>query len=312
MPVLVQRVKEKAEEIIYNRLGTNIAPGEPEFVPGKKIWVVPLELDLPRVIDDKRTGNLNYVVFRLGKIGTMKIDDKFLRPVETPKRGELNEAVEEKLIHIRNKVESLLVQTASLQFARLVSLKHMMSPLESLVTTVLKRDSYHLPDRHNQIWRSVLNYVELLMKRELLVREGNEVRPAALLQAIHQETKSDVSQTLELVLKEVIEKEYETVYRDYKIKILHPYVQISSAYYDYALSAHDLIALSEEDLWDAYSNLYGGFSKKRWFRFDNYLRELSDENVKLLNQVDAGVWEGDRAIFEKLESGYEGFGGLSS
>ncbi len=312
MPVLVERVKEKAEEIIYNRLGTNIAPGEPEFVPRKRIWIVPLELDLPRVIDDKRSGNLNYMVFRLGKIGAIKIDDKFLKPVETPKRTELNQTVEERLIQIRNRVESLLVQTASLQFARLVSLKHMMSPLESLVTTVLKRDSYHLPDKHSTIWRSVLNYVELLVKRELLVREGNEVKPAALLQAIHQEVHSDINQTLELVLKEVIEKEYKTVYHDYKIKILHPYVQISSTYYDYALSAHELIALSEEDLWDAYSSMYGSFSKKRFFRFDNYLRELSDERVKLLSQVEAGVWEGDRAVFEKLESDYGSFGGLTS
>ncbi len=312
MPVLVQRVKEKAEEIIYNKLGTNIAPGEPEFVAGKRLWVVPLELDFPMVIDDKRTGNLNYVVFRLGKIGALKIDDRFLKPLETPRRTDLNQAVEEKLVNIRNKVESLLVQTASLQFARLVSLKHMMSPLESLVTTVLKRDSYPLPDKHRAMWRSVLNYIELLVKRELLVREGDDVKPAGLLQEIHQTVKGDINQTLELVLKEVIEKEYETIYHDYKIKILHPYVQISSAYYDYALSAHELIALSEEDLWDAYSNMYGGFSKKRWFRFDNYLRELSDDKVKLLNQVETGVWEGDRAVLEKLESDYGNFGGLTS
>jgi hypothetical protein len=312
MPVLVERVREKAEEIIYNRLGTNIAPGEPEFFAGNKLWVVPLELDLPRVIDDKRTGNLSYVVFRLGKIGALKIDDRFLKPVETPKRTDLNQAVEEKLVNIHNKVESLLVQTASLQFARLVSLKHMMSPLETLVTKVLKRDSIPLPDKHSAMWRSVFNYVELLVKRELLVREGDEVKPAGLLQEIHQTVEGDINKTLELVLKEVIEKEYETVYHDYKIKILHPYVQISSAYYDYALSAHELIALSEEDLWDAYSNLYGGFSKKRWFKFDNYLRELSDDKVKLLNQVETGIWEGDRDVLEKLESTYENFGGLTS
>ena len=312
MPVLVQRVREKAEEIIYNKLGTNIAPGEPEFVPSKKVWIVPLELDLPRVIDDRRTGNLNYMVFRLGSIGTLKIDDRFLKAVETPKRTDLNDTVEERLAHIREKVESLLVQTASLQFARLVSLKHMMSPLESLVTTVLKRDSYPLPDKHSSIWRSVLNYVELLVKQELLVREGDTVKPAGLLQQIHQTVNGDINQTLELVLKDVIEKEYETVYHDYKIKILHPYVQISSAYYDYALSAHDLIALSEEDLWDAYTNQYSGFSKKRWFRFDNYLRELSDDRVKLLNEVETGVWEGDRDVLEKLQKGYENFGGLAS
>jgi hypothetical protein len=312
VPLLASRVRAKAEEIIYNRIGTNVAPGKPEYVQekGKGFWSVPLEVDLPRVIEDKRTGKLNYVVFHLGNLGLLQIDDRTLQPTETPKRSDLNSAIEEKLLHIRNQVENLLLQTASLQFARLVSIKHMMTPLSNLITSVLKHDSYNIPETQ-ATWRSVLAYAKFLEKKGFILRDGNEVRPSAILQELYQKVGADIDSTLEYVLTDVIKNNYETVYKDFRVTALSPYVQISSSYYDYALSAHDLIALSEDDLWDAYSTLYGSTSTKRHFRFDDYLRELSHETVGLLRHNE-GFWQGDEKVFERLSNNFESLGGIVS
>ncbi len=311
MPLDAAKVKAKAEEIIYNRLGTNLAPGDPEFIATKKAWSIPLEVDLPRVIEDKRTRKLNYVVFHLGKIGSLEIDDRFLKPLGLPSRSDLNSAIEEQLLRIRAKVEDLLLHTASLQFARLVSIKHMMTPLSNLVTSVLKHDSYPLPSTQST-WRSVVSYANFLEKKGFLIRDGSEIRPSALLQSLYQKLGANIDITIEHVLKEIIEKDYETIYRDFRIKTLSPYVQISSTYYDYALSARDLIELSEDDLWEAYSTLYGATSKKRHFRFDDYLRELGQENISLLRQTESGFWQGDEKVFEKLEHTFASLGGLVS
>src|SRR5207302_8847655 len=98
-----------------------------------------------------------------------------------------------------------------------------------------------------------------------------------------------------------IENDYETIYRDFKIKTLSPYVQISSTYYDYALSVHDLIELSEDDIWEAYSTLYGTASKKRHFRFDDYLLELGQESISLIRKTESINWQGEDKVLDTLE-----------
>jgi len=311
VPIDSAKVKAKAEEIIYNRLGTNLAAGQPEFMEKRRVWTVPLELDLPRVVEDKRTKELKYVVFHLGNVGALEIDNRILKPIGIPRRSDLNTVVEDKLLSIRSKVENLLLHTASLQFAKLVSIKHMMTPLANLITSVLKHDSYALQSGQST-WRSVVSYSNLLEKKDFLVRDGNEVRPSAMLQTLYQELGGDLDGTIEHVLKSIIENDYETIYRDFKIKTLSPYVQISSTYYDYALSVHDLIELSEDDIWEAYSTLYGTASKKRHFRFDDYLRELGQESINLLRQTESGYWQGDEKVFETLEHDFASLGGFAS
>jgi hypothetical protein len=311
VPIDPGKVKAKAEEIIYNRLGTNLAPGEPKYLETKHTWSVPLEFDLPRVVEDKRTKQLKYVVFHLGNIGSIEIDSRVLKPVGIPRRSDLNSTVEDKLLQIRSKVENLLLHTASLQFAKLVSIKHMMTPLANLVTSVLRHDRFALPSTQST-WRSVVSYANLLEKKDFLVRDGTELRPSATLQSLYQKLGGDLDSTIEHVLKDIIENDYEVIYSDFRIKTLSPYVQISSTYYDYALSVHDLIELDEDDLWDAYSTVYGTASSKRHFRFDDYLRELGQESINLLRQTESGYWQGDEKVFETLEHNLASLGGVVS
>jgi hypothetical protein len=78
------------------------------------------------------------------------------------------------------------------------------------------------------------------------------------------------------------------------------------------LSVHDLIELDEDDLWEAYSTVYGTASSKRHFRFDDYLRELGQESINLLRQTEAGYWQGDEKVFETLEHNFASLGGVVS
>jgi hypothetical protein len=158
----------------------------------------------------------------------------------------------------------------------------------------------------------VVSYANLLEKKDFLVRDGTEVRPSATLQSLYQKLGGDLDSTIEHVLKDIIENDYEVIYSDFRIKTLSPYVQISSTYYDYALSVHDLIELDEDDLWEAYSTVYGTASSKRHFRFDDYLRELGQESINLLRQTEAGYWQGDEKVFETLEHNFASLGGVVS
>jgi len=299
-------VLAKTEEIIYNKLGTNIGAGRPvleaKTIDDKKkqFWIVPLEADYPRIIKDQRTGTLKYVVFHIGKVGEIVFEPRRGRPLRVPKRGNLDYTIGEELTRIRTRIENLLLRTASLQFARLVHMKHIMSPLLNLITSILKHDMFEMPDLESRRGQNLLRYVDLLKKRDFVHLTGSIVRPSADLQDLFQRTNENYSRTIEYVLKDMIENEYDTIYRQYKVKVLFPYIQISSSYYDYALSARDLIAMSEEDLWFAYSSLYRKVSSRRKFRFVEWLRELSQEGVGLLYESPQGAYQGNSKIFAKM------------
>ena len=299
-------VLAKTEEIIYNKLGTNIGAGSPvlqsKTIEDKKkqFWIVPLEADYPRIVKDQRTGTLKYVVFHIGKVGEIVFEPKRGKPLQVPKRSNLDYIIGEELTRIRTRIENLLLRTASLQFARLVHMKHIMSPLLNLITSILKHDIFEMPNLETRRGQNLLRYVDLLKKRNFVHLTGSILRPSGDLQSLFQRTNKNYSRTIEYVLKDMIENEYDTIYRQYKVRVLFPYIQISSSYYDYALSARDLIAMSEEDLWFAYSSLYRKFSSRRRFRFVEWLRELSQEGVGLLNETSRGAYQGNHKIFTRM------------
>jgi len=296
----------KAKEIIYNKLGTNLGARSPILQSKiikdkeKQFWIVPLEADYPRIIEDQRTGTLKYVIFHIGKVGEIVFETKKGKPLQVPRRSNLDYAIGEELTRIRTRIENLLLRTASFQFAKLVHMKHIMSPLLNIITNILKHNEFELPDMETKRGQNIIRYVELLEKRKFIHLKEPIVYPSADLQSLFQETGENYSRTLEYVLKDIIENEYDIVYRKYKVRVLFPYIQISSSYYDYALSAQDLIAMSEEDLWFAYSSLYRKFSSRRRFRFVEWLRELSQEGVELLYETPRGAYQGNRQIFAKM------------
>ena len=299
-------VLAKAKEIIYNKLGTNLGAGSPILQSKivndkeKQFWIVPLEADYPRVIKDQRTGALKYIIFHIGKVGEIVFETKRGKPLQVPRRSNLDHTIGEELTRIRTRIENLLLRTASFQFAKLVHMKHIMSPLLNLITSVLKHGEFEAPDVETKRGQNILRYIDLLEKRKFIHLRGSIVYPSGDLQSLFQETDENYSRTLEYVLKDIIENEYDTIYRRFKVRVLFPYIQISSSYYDYALSAQDLIAMSEEDLWFAYSSLYRRFSSRRRFRFVEWLRELSQEGVELLYETPKGAYQGNSEIFAKM------------
>lgn len=310
MPIDKEWVINKTNEIIYNRFGMNIGPGEPqlqsEIRGGKErhYWIVPLEVDYPRIIEDQSTRTRRYVVFHLGKLSEVKFDADRGEPLELPARTFLSNSVQKELVRIRDRVERLMVRTASYNLARLVSLKHMMSPLSNLVTTSLRRGSYLLPDELSTRRSKIQKYVDLLVNRGLLIFDQGIVEPSPTLWELYDRLQKDYSGVIEHALKDIIENSYDTLYETHNIRILHPYIQISSSYYDYALSAQDLVAMSEDDLWEAYWGLYKTYSERRRFRFDDYLRELSQEGVDILVEAGKGAWKGSEDIFERMQKDF--------
>jgi len=309
LPIDKEWVLNKMNAIIYNRFGTNIGPGEPRLITEisddkeKQYWLVPLEVDYPRIIEDRMTGTRRYIVFHLGKLSEVKFDADQGKPLELPERTLLSAIVKRELMQIRERVEKLMVRTASYNLAKLVSLKHMMSPLSNLITSSLRREAYVLPDMASMRRQHIQKYVDLLVDRKFVVHEKDVIEPSPTLWELFQ-ARNDYSYAIECVLKDIIENAYEILYDKYNIRVLHPYIEISSSYYDYALSAQELVALSTEDLWEAYSGLYMAFSERRRFRFDDYLRELSQQDVDILEETEKGAWKGNKTIFDKMRQDF--------
>jgi len=46
------------------------------------------------------------------------------------------------------------------------------------------------------------------------------------------------------------------------------------------------------------------FSERRRFRFDDYLRELSQQDVDILEETEKGAWKGNKTIFDKMRQDF--------
>jgi hypothetical protein len=300
-PVVRQEIiTKKVSQILYNRLGTNLGSGEPylETLGNRQVWVVPLLADCPRIINDRRTESLKHIIYRIGEIGEIKLDAKTIKPLAVPNRSELNETIHKEMLTIRKRVEDLLLRTASINYARLVTTKHLMSPLTNLITNILKHHQYEIPE--TQYGQNIYRYVSVLEKRDFAKVHGNFVYPSGLLTELFNKMNNSYNKTQEIVLKDLIENEYDILYRKYGIRILYPYIRVPSTYYDYAISSQDLIGMSEDDLWLAYTSSYGSLSSRTRFRFTEWLREMCQEGINLLYETSKGYYEGNPELFEEM------------
>lgn len=287
-------VKQRVDDIIYNRIGTSVGSGVPKLKEkeDKITWSIPLIADYPRIIRDQSTSIIKYKILHIGNVGEIILDENG-EPIKIPSRFELDKKIEEELFSVQSRISRLLLENEASKYAKLVSIKHMANPLTNIITNILIKHNFELPNLDTNFGRKIVGYVDLLVRMKLISREGNIVSETLYLQKLYDSTNNDIDTTLELVLKDMIENEYQTFY---SVNPLSPYIKIPSTYYDYALSAQDIITLSMDDLWEAYISTYPGNAARQQFRFPDWLRVLSNRNICILSKTSSGFQGHDEVL----------------
>jgi len=289
-------VRKRAEDIIYDRLGTSIGAGNPrrELLEGNYIWRVPLESDYPRIVKDQKNNTLRYSLLHLGTVGEMLFDTDG-EPIEVPHRVSIDFKINEELSKITDNIADLLLRTESGKYAKLVSTRHLASPLSNIITNVLTYDRYQLPDPDTRLGKRIMKYAQILKKRNhIFFVDKYTISPTPELQGLH-DTRSDLEFTIERVLTDVIKNEGHFMSQ---IRLISPYIKVPTSYYDHALSAQSLITLSKEDLLNAYAQNYG-FSARIQFRFADWLRVLINRDVQILEKTSQG-YLGNESVFDTM------------
>jgi hypothetical protein len=306
--------KKEAENlalnIIYDRIGSTLGIGTPELGETElnnetiPIWIVPLKADYPRSFVDYTTKLPQEVVLHLGDVGEIEIDARTGEEISVTHKHTIGKSVFDRMDNVRRGVEKLLVRTASLQFAKLVNVKYMFSPIRKIVTNVLDNGKVSFSELTDVGYNP--RYVTLLERSNFVVVEEKIVRPSPTLSDFYTRNRQQMERdealntTIEGVLNEIIHGHYDFVYNTLKLRQLAPYVQISTTYYDYALSINNLFSASEDDLKEAYKDVYG-MNQKKDFGFRTYLNELSMNQVGIMRQTKTtGLWRGNEKIFQTM------------
>ena len=288
-------LKHKVDDIIYNRIGTSVGAGTPKIkeYEGQKIWVIPIEADYPRIIRDQEKNIIKYKLLHIGKVGEILLDENG-EPIKIPSRIELDRKIDEELTNVQNRISRLLLRTESNKYAKLVSIKHLANPITNIITDVVLLHEFEIPSLDTKLGTKIMNYANVLERLKFIMIEDNVIKESVYLQELFNKTDENIDLTLELVLTDMIENEYETFYN---VNPLGPYIKIPSSYYDYAISAQDLITLSMDDLWNAYYSNYPGYTALQKFRFPDWLRVLSNKNIEILTKTNSG-FQGNDSVFD--------------
>ncbi len=308
------RAVEIASDIIYDRPGSVLGCGVPDIgqadVDGlaAPIWVVPIVADYPRHFEEFSTRSAQDIVLRLGKVAEIEIDAETGEAIRIPNRASVNRTASDKVEEIQRSVEQLLLRTANVQFARLVSVKYMLGPVQTIMTRLLRDGRFSISEVEGAGYSA--NYLTLLQLANVakVERETDIVYPSSTIEELYAQFSSTmphadaIATTIERVIQDILLNHYDFVYSELKLRQLTPYIQVSSTYYDLALSVDNLVEISEDELMQSYEETYGVTTQRRHFKFSDYLDQLSLPNVSIMKNVSEKVWRGNDEIFHGMQS----------
>ena len=186
MKVSLPRIDKKqaieiASDIIYYRLGSTLGAGTPELgetiIENKviPIWIVPIRADHPRYLEDYSTKLTEHVILHLGKLAEIEIDAQTGEDLTIPNRHTINGSFSDRLDSVRRNVEKILIRTASKRFAKLINVRYMLTPVNSIITNLLSKKKLKLEELININYQK---YIDLLQRSDFLVIGDGIISPS--------------------------------------------------------------------------------------------------------------------------------------
>jgi hypothetical protein len=245
----------------------------------EKNWILEIGADIMKVIRDDQSGAAKVRFLRFDDLGKIIIDLNG-NVKEKPYRADLAKDIILKMRKNYLNVAKILTEIAPVNFADLIIVEHMLAPLEKLVLNLSFKGKLELIN----IPLNSRKYIDILKRLNLIEIKNSKVFPSNDFILLEEEKKS-LEELKRSILKLVVQKEVHTLKDDFNIKVLGPYINLSSICYTTSLQANDIIHFTYETLKRNYDRIYRKVDE--WTLVD-YITKL--KKVNLLEVEDKFVY----------------------
>lgn len=298
MKIKKEEAERMAHDFLRNRIG-NI-PHVTQAVLENHSWVVPVEVNYPKVFLDKiKNLPLKTRFIRIPnaeKIIISAIDGKF---EHTPTVWSIEAQINKGLESIKNSVEKALVKVGAHNFSLLPFSEHRYTPILDILATLLTEERFSLEDVTKDEFQAhkYKKYIEDLEKLGLVRVNENIIIPGDLFTVMEERLEDHknikISDMLSALLTLFFERGYE--YIDSVRGVLGSHLALGGFIYQESFEYGEAISFTKNDIRIAIDNEYKNVKIPR------YLLQL--ERIGIIEEDKSfGItsWKPKEDIFDKF------------
>jgi len=290
-------VELEIRKYVSRNYGNLISVGGPTFDDRTKTWLAELRSDYPRIIHDDRSPNERTLKFlSLGRLGTIRFEEKNLNPIEVTPREICIQNLSSFLDMWQERAERIIVKASSDHFARINEAQWVLAKVGMIITNLLQREiilNEELASQSPNSESKIKRYLKLLEGLDIVRHVDEGYTYGNLFVELRSRTPS-VREFKTAILSHLIRERYPTLRELFGISQLETFVHVDSCYYRPALEAEKLPYWTSDSIIDCYTRLYG---RKSPLRLTYILGELVE--VRALEHEDK-YYFGNEELFSQM------------
>lgn len=290
-------IAKEVNRYILQKYGNLVYTGQPSFDDKTRTWIVNLQSDYPRLIQDDRSPNERIVKFlSMKNLGTIRFSEE-LKPLDATSRDDCIRNLNTFLKMWQERAERIIVTASSDQLARIGETQWVLAPVRMIVSNLLQKETIYDDEieRESPIKEQKLeNYLKLLESLDLVRRVDNGYTHGNLFTTLLEKLKNNIMDFKTAILSCIIRERYSMLREVFDISQLETFVHVDSCYYKPALEAEKILHLKRDTIINYYVVLYG---RKSPIRLTYILDELVGANA--LKYSDK-YYYGNQELFDKM------------
>lgn len=290
----------RISEIVKRQIGNGVFVSKKSSVDDTTNYI--LGVNIPRMIEDSRSGEARLKFIRFNNISTLEVNKKneiFVGKME--ERATIAQSIETKLSTLVFDTENVLLTTIYDKLANIPLIQNSLNPAKEILSVIHKKGGLtFLEMKAGRSEKKVVNYIKLLEDLELIRKSGNRyVEGNKMIQMEKALSKEDLPQIYTKFLSVIIERGYGYVKEYLKLTSVTPYLRWSAAYYFPSAQFNRPLYLTEEAIGAHYHKIYG--VEKPLIKMTNQINQLVD--VGILKRDNSYLY-GDNKIFSQVYDRY--------
>lgn len=262
------------------------------FIKEKEEYTSTIVCFYPRFFKDDKD-NIRYRKYLEIPLAAIKFN-KDIKLIAQPDKQLLGNIVKLRLDTINRRVRDILMKVSSSYFIHFEEINFMLTPIQLIVSALVEREVLYETDIEQlEKKERIRQYLQLLQSIGLIKRDFNSWKITGEFIRLHEELKSPVKLS-NTIIKLILEENYEMVYDILGIKVLAPYVNASTSYYQKAVETKSLISISVNRFKNELSEILGVSNDKAMM----YIHRLIEHN---LLKRENNLISGNKEIYDNIE-----------
>lgn len=248
---------DSMQYLAKRQIGSGVFVSKKAVVDNKAINYM-LGVNIPRVIEDSRSGEIRLKFIKFDNVSTiefLKKDDVFTTKIN---RDKIADSVNNRLLSLVFETENVLLSKIYDKLAKIPSVQNSLNPVKEILNGIHEKGGLtFLELKAGRNEKKVLSYLRLLEDLELIKKCGDRYVSGNKMIHIEKELGKDTEKIYTRFLSVVIESGYGYIRNYLKLASITPYLRWSTAYYMTSIQFQKPLYLTEEKINKYYYNIYG-------------------------------------------------------